>query len=214
MRLFISDNWRKALEEAGLASYEALMAYSGGHVFSKKSHSTTRSCDLPDGRRIFIKQDTRTKFQQVLRAIVKLRLPQTTTEKEHSHLVNAARLGFHVPEVVAASQHEWWTRPRGGVLVEAALPGVSLDKYAADSSIPLEMRRKAVAAAREVLLQIQDAKLDWRRDCKPEHFFVQEDGGIALLDVERLYPCRIPLSEKKCAAQLNVFHSLLPQEVK
>ena len=214
MKLFISDNWRTALEKAGLASYEALMAYSGGRVFSKKSHSTTRSCELPDGRRIFIKQDTRTKFQQVLRAIVKFRLPQTTTEKEHSHLVNAARLGFRVPEVVAYSEHEWWTRPRGGVLVEAALPGVPLDKFAADAAIPLEKRRAAVESARELLMQIQDAKLDWRRDCKPEHFFVQEDGGIALLDVERLSPCRMILSEKKCAAQLEVFHSLLPQEVK
>lgn len=214
MKLFISDKWREALENAGLASYDSLMAYSGGRVFSKKSHSTTRSCDLPDGRRIFIKQDTRTKFQQVLRALVKFRLPQTTTEKEHAHLVNAARLGFHVPEVVAASQHEWWTWPRGGVLVEAALPGVSLDKYASDASIPLEKRREAVDAAREVLMKIQDARLDWRRDCKPEHFFIQDDGGIALLDVERLYPCRFPLSEKKCAAQLGVFHSLLPEEVR
>ena len=214
MRLFINDKWREALEEAGLASYESLMVYSGGKVFSKKSHSTTRSCELPDGRRIFIKQDTRTKFQQVLRALVKLRLPQTTTEKEHTHLVNAANLGFRVPEVVAASQHEWWTWPRGGVLVEAALSGVSLDKYAADASIPLERRREAVDAARKVLLKIQDARLDWRRDCKPEHFFVQEDGGIALLDVERLYPCRFCLSEKKRSAQLKVFHSLLPQEVK
>jgi len=214
MRLFISDKWRKALEDAGLASYEALMAYSGGRVFSKKSHSTTRSCDLPDGRRIFIKQDTRTKFQQVLRALVKLRIPQTTTEKEHSHLVNAARLGFHVPEVVAASQHEWWTWPCGGVLVEAALPGISLDKYAADASIPLEKRREAVAAAREALMLIQDAKLDWRRDCKPEHFFVQDDGGIALLDVERLYPCRFPLSKKRRAGQLAVFHGLLPDDVR
>ena len=214
MRLFIGDNWRKALEEAKLASYEALMAYSDGRVFSKKSHSTTRSCDFPDGRRIFIKQDTRTKFQQVLRSLVKLRMPQTTTEKEHSHLVNAARLGFRVPEVVAFSEHEWWTWPRGGVLVEAALQGTSLDKYAADASIPLEKRRKAVEAARDVLLQIQDACLDWRRDCKPEHFFVQEDGGIALLDVERLYKRRFRLSEKRCAAQLEVFHKLLPEEVK
>ena len=214
MRLIINEKWRTALEDAGLATYEALMAYSGGKVFSKKSHSTTRSCTLPDGRIVFIKQDTRTKFQQVLRAIVKFRIPQTTTEKEHCHLLNAARLGFHVPEIVAASQHEWWTRPKGGVLVEAALQGTSLDKYAADASIPLEKRRKTVEAARKVLLKIQDAHLDWRRDCKPEHFFVQPDGGIALLDVERLYPCRFHLSEKRCTAQLNVFYGLLPEDVK
>lgn len=214
MRLFISDSWRTALEDAELASYEALMAYSGGRVFSKKSHSTTRSCELPDGRRIFIKQDTRTKFQQVLRAIVKFRIPQTTTEKEHAHLVNAARLGFRVPEVVAYSRHEWWTRPHGGVLVEAALSGVPLDKFAADASVPLERRRVAVASARSVLIRIQDARLDWRRDCKPEHFFVQEDGGIALLDVERLYPCRFRLSDKKRKAQFAVFDGLLPEEVR
>lgn len=213
MRLFISENWRQAMAEAGLDTYEALMSYSGGKAYSVKSHSVTRSCQLPDGRMIFIKQDTRTKYQQILRALIRLHIPQTTTEKEYTHLVNAEKLGFRVPEVVAYSMHEWWRRPRGGVLVEAALPGTPLDVYACDEKISLEKRRAAVDASREVLKRIQDAKLDWRRDCKPEHFFVQEDG-IALLDVERLYQRRTRLPEKKCRAQFEVFNKLLPAELR
>lgn len=213
MRLFISEGWRQAMADAGLDTYEALMSYNGGKAFSKKSHSVTRSCRLPDGRVVFIKQDTRTKCQQILRALVRLHVPRTTTEKEYFHLVHASQLGFRVPEVVAYSMHEWWRRPRGGVLVEAALHGVSLDLYSRDENVPLDSRRAAVAAARDVLKRLQDANLDWRRDCKPEHFFVQDDG-IALLDVERLYQRRTRLPEKKCQAEFEVFESLLPDELR
>ncbi len=210
MRLIISDGWLDALRDAGLDTFEALMAFRGGKVFSKKSHSVTRRLELNDGRVIFIKQDSRTKLRQILRALIRLRQPRTTTEKELFNLNRAGAAGFNVPEVVAYSQHEWWTRPGQGVLVEAALEGRPLDDFAACGDIPVERRRAAVDSSRKVLAELQRLRFDWKRDCKPEHFFVRPDGSIALLDVERLYRRRHRLPEKLCKAQFAVFDGLLP----
>ncbi len=116
-----------------------------------------------------------------------------------------------MPRVIARSRHSWWRWPSCGVMVELALEGRSLDVFLAAPEPTADEKARALENARAVLRRLQEAGLDWGRDCKPEHFMVGPGQEIALLDLERLYLRRTPLSPEKCAAQFARFESLLPK---
>ena len=209
--LDILDEWRDRLAAVGLDDFDRLLAFRGGKCCSEHPRGATWRTTLPGGEVIFVKQDYYTKFQPVLRALVRLRRPQTNTEKECAHIAQAAAMGFRVPLVIAHSRHDWWRWPSCGVMVELALEGRPLDVYLAATEPTAEEKERALANARNVLTRLQDAGLDWGRDCKPEHFMVGPRQEIALLDLERLYLRRAPLSPEKRAAQFARFDSLLPK---
>ncbi|MBR5839613.1 MAG: hypothetical protein IKZ84_13800, partial [Victivallales bacterium] len=59
----------------------------------------------------------------------------------------------------------------------------------------------------ETLAALQQAGCNWRKDCKPEHFFVTDDNEIYLIDVERMRFGRRPLDETHQRAQKERFMS-------
>lgn len=210
MKLFISPEWEEALAKENLNSLDKLLNFQNDNCCSRHSCRAIWKHTLQDGRVIFIKRTRYTKFNSVLRQLIHFTPPRTSTEREADNLDAAKARGFVVPEIVASSRHCWWELPKSGVIVEAAFPGYPLDVYAADPSIPLERRQAKAAAARELLIRLQDCRLDWKRDCKPEHFFVLDDGAIGILDLERMYLRRRPLSAERRQRQLARFDSLLP----
>ena len=208
--LTIEPAWQDILTHDHLDTFETLHSYSGAECCSSHSRGATWRHQLSDGRVIFIKQDYYTKLQPILRAIIHFRWPETNTEREYRQMEIVRSHGFRVPEVVAHSWHPRWLPPTTGVLVEAAVPGVPVDRLVADPSVAEETKRDALAKARKCLTALQDAGFDWNIDCKPEHFFVADDLSVSLVDVERLADRRAPLSESTRRMQEQRFHSLLP----
>ena len=93
-----------------------------------------------------------------------------------------------------------------------ALEGTPVEALVRSPQVSPEVKERALEKARETLDRLQEAGLDWNRDCKPEHFFYCPDGEIALLDGERLYPARAPLTREYRAGQHQRFDSFLPPE--
>ncbi len=210
--LTIEPAWQDILTHDHLDTFETLHSYSGAECCSSHSRGATWRHQLSDGRVIFIKQDYYTKLQPILRAIIHFRWPETNTEREYRQMEIVRSHGFRVPEVVAHSWHPRWLPPTTGVLVEAAVPGVPVDRLVADPSVAEETKRDALAKARKCLTALQDAGFDWNIDCKPEHFFYCEDGEVTILDVERLRFTGKVLSAAYRAKQHDRFTSLLPKE--
>jgi predicted Ser/Thr protein kinase len=78
-----------------------------------------------------------------------------------------------------------------------------------DKTVSTERKNEALKIALETLAALQQAGCNWRKDCKPEHFFVTEDNQVYLIDVERMRFGRRPLDEEDCKQQKERFMSFL-----
>ena len=212
MRLIIDPTWQDQLKEAGLDTVEALLSFSNDHCVSQHPRGATWRHTLPNGQVIFLKRVYYTSPGTLLRLLCRGYLPETTTERECHLLAHAESLGFRVPKIIAHTEHCRWLPPRQGVMVELALKGRAVDDIARDPAIPAAEKHRALNKARDVLNALQDARIDWMKDCKPEHFFLCDDGEIALIDGERLFPRKRPLTPKYRLWQHQRFDSLLPEE--
>ncbi len=208
--LTILPEWQPRLAQAGLAELSALLEFADGDCLSRHPRGKTSRFQLPDGQTIFIKQDYYTKLDPILRQLYKGQWPpQPNTERERRALLMLTAYDIPVPKVIAWGQRRRLGFPHQGVMVMLPLPGKALDEYLLAEPESAK-RAAAIAAAEKTLLFLQEQQLDWSKDCKPEHFFLLEDGKIGLLDVERLRRRRRPLSAAHREFQLRRFRSLLP----
>ena len=94
-------------------------------------------------------------------------------------------------------------------MVTLPVPGRSMEGIWHDKTISEERKNEALKIALETLAALQQAGCDWRKDCKPEHFFVTEGNQVYLIDVERMRFGRRPLDEAVRQAQKDRFMSFL-----
>ena len=205
----ISPEWSSRLKASGLDSFESLIRFQDGECLSKHPRGKTYRYVLPCGQVVFIKQDFYTKKAVVLRDWLHLRSAQPNTEKERLRMAMASRHGFRVAEVIAYGQTRFCGVPSQAVMVTLPVPGKSLEDFLKENP-PAEQGRLAIANALAALRRLQDEGLDWKIDCKPEHFFVADDLSVSLVDVERLTDRNAPLPESVRQMQERRFQSLLP----
>ncbi|NMA43666.1 MAG: hypothetical protein GX946_09840 [Oligosphaeraceae bacterium] len=209
--LTILPAWQKALAAAGLDQLDALLSFADGECLSWHPRGKTSKYELPCGTRVFVKQDHFTKWKTTLRYMLRLQKPQPNTEKERQSFALVRELGITSPEVIAWGQRRRLGLPHQGVMVMLPMNGIDLPSYL-EREPDATKRQEAITRAEATLALLQEKQLDWRTDCKPEHFFVLEnDGEIGLIDLERLRLCKQPLSKKHKAMQLQRFRSLLPK---
>ncbi len=212
MKIILTPSYEPLLHSLGLDTPKALLEYTGGACVSSHTRGATYRIPLEDGRILFLKKDFYTKPAVILHRLAHFQAPETNTEREVRLLENVRRLGFRVPVVLAYLQHTPWLLPRRGAMLQLGVEGTAVDALVQDPSVPQETKEKALRKARETLSRLQEAQIDWKRDCKPEHFFYCPDGEIALIDGERLYPSPTPLSPEYRESQHQRFDSLLPPE--
>ncbi len=212
MRLDIHPEYAELLKELHLDTPQALLHFTNEHCVSWHTRGATFRIPLADGRQLFLKRDFYTKPAAIFRYLLRLRLPMTNTEREAALLENARRLGFRTPDILACVRHTPWLPPRRGAMLELEVKGIPMDRLPGDKTLSREQKIDALRKAHQTLDRIQETPLDWRMDCKPEHFFLCPDGGIAIIDGERLYPARRPLAPEYRAKQHLRFDSLLPEE--
>jgi hypothetical protein len=210
MVLHIESEWQDTLAKNQLDDYQALIGFRNDSCMSSHRRGATWRHTLADGSVIFIKQDYYTKFTVACRYLLRGKRPLCNTVKEQRALALAAEHGFSVPKIIAWGEKRRMGLPNTGVMVMLPVPGLSVDRFAAQAKSP-EEARNAIAKAEATLARLQDCRLDWKTDCKPEHFFVQPDGSIALIDLERLRLRPKPLEQDYRAMQLRRFRSLLPE---
>ena len=99
--------------------------------------------------------------------------------------------------------------PDKAVMITLPVPGRPMEDIWKDSTIVEERKKEALNLALETLAALQQAGCNWRKDCKPEHFFVTDDNEIYLIDVERMRFGRRPLDEAECRKQKERFMSFL-----
>lgn len=207
--LTILAEWQEVLAQADLADLHKLLSFSAGDCLSRHLRGKTSRFQLPNGQSIFIKQDHFTKWKTTTRSLLRFKKPQTNTEKERGRLELVASHDIPVPKIIAWGQRRRWGLPHQGVFVMLPMDGVPLDDYLKQEKDPAK-RRKALEKAEQTLQHLQEHKLDWGKDCKPEHFFVLRNGKIGLIDLERLEQRKKPLSAETRKKQFDRFRSLLP----
>ncbi|MGN0893176.1 MAG: lipopolysaccharide kinase InaA family protein [Oligosphaeraceae bacterium] len=212
MRIVINPRYASLLSSLGLDTPQGLLGHEGGECVSRHTRGATFRIPLEDGRVLFLKKDYYTKPAAILHRLARFKAPETNTEREVRLLENARAKGFRVPEILAYLRHTPWLPPRRGAMLQLALEGTPVEALVRSPQVSPEVKERALEKARETLDRLQEAGLDWNRDCKPEHFFYCPDGEIALLDGERLYPARAPLTREYRAGQHQRFDSFLPPE--
>ena len=205
----VQDSWKEILANIGITDLQSALDFRGGDVMSNKKRSRTCRVALPDGGVVFIKQDLSTAWQATLRALVKFQKPVTKTEHERMVVEHLKELGFKSYDVIA-----WGALPRCGfpdkaVMVTLPVPGRSVEEIWHDKAVSQDVKHNAVDLALEVLESLQYAGCNWRKDCKPEHFFISDAGQVSLIDVERMKFRGKPLTQSTCDAQLVRFNGFL-----
>ncbi len=205
----VQDTWKEKLADIGIGNLDSALSFRGGDAMSSKKRSRTCRVVLPDGGVVFVKHDLSTAWQATLRALVKFQRPVTKTERERLSVEHLKRLGFKSYDVVAWGTESCCGLPDKAVMVTLPVPGRSVEDIWRDASIAEERKKEVVNLALEILAALQQAGCNWKKDCKPEHFFVTDDNQVYLIDVERMRFGRRPLDEAECKLQVERFQSFL-----
>ena len=205
----VQDAWKEKLAEIGIADLQSALDFRGGTIMSDKKRSRTCKVALSGDGIVFVKHDLSTAWQATLRALVKFQRPVTKTEKERLSVEQLKRLGFKSYDVVAWGTESCCGLPDKAVMVTLPVPGRSVEDIWKDPTIAEERKKEAMNLALKTLAALQQAGCNWRKDCKPEHFFVTDDNEIYLIDVERMRFGRRPLDEAECKFQVERFQSFL-----
>ena len=205
----VQDAWREKLAAIGITDLQSALAFRGGTVMSDKKRSRTSKVALADDGIVFVKHDLSSAWQATLRALVKFQKPVTKTERERLCAEHLKQLGFKSYDVVAWGTQTCCGLPDRAVMVTMPVPGRSMVDIWKDASVSEDQKKEALKIALETLEALQQAGCNWRKDCKPEHFFVTEDRQVYLIDVERMRFGRRPLDEAECLKQKERFMSFL-----
>ena len=206
---FVQEGWKEKLAGIGIADLESALSFRDGDVMSDKKRSRTCKVQLPGGGFVFVKHDLSTAWQATLRALVKFQHPMTKTERERQAVEKLKSLGFKSYDVVAWGTETCCGLPDKAVMVTLPVPGRPMEDIWKDATVSEERKNEALNLALETLAALQQASCNWRKDCKPEHFFVTDDNEIYLIDVERMRFGRRPLDETDQRAQKERFMSFL-----
>ena len=184
--LHIEDAWRRPLAEAGLDTFDALLATRAGECVSYHKRGQTYRVELPaGGRTVYVKRDAHTQAKNVLFDLCRLRRPQPKTWKERRANQAVAALGIATPLAVAWGQRRRWGLPHQGVLVTAPLAGVELDDWLVAEE-DASRRTRVLAEVGQAVAKLYRAGWSWP-DLVPRHIFLTPGGEqIGMLDLERL----------------------------
>jgi len=208
MRIFTArPEWAERLKASSLDSLESLMSFKDGACVSSHRRGATFKSRLADGTVVFIKRDHFTFLKEILKDLLRFRAPAQKTVKERRAFDAAKACGFRVPEVIAYGRSSRFGLPHQAAMVMLELPGTNLDAYVKEGH---ENCKAMIDKAEATLASLQQKGFDWP-DHKPEHFIVQPDGEIALIDLERMSQRKAPLSPAKSESQLRRFRNLLPK---
>ena len=203
------ERWSDILQREGMTTLEVALTYEGRKLLSNKKRGRTWLHTTDQGQDIFIKQDKSSSKRAMLRALIRFQKPRTAVEKEYEKLKIMKKLGFNVPEVILiGATRKMFFMPDKAVMIMLPVPGRSLSRIWKDETDEVA-RQKARKLALDVLSQLWERGCDWGKDCKPEHFFIDEDGKVSIIDVERMHFRRKALSQKTRDAQLARFNGLL-----
>ena len=205
----VQDAWREKLAAIGITDLQSALAFRGGTVMSDKKRSRTSKVALADDGVVFVKHDLSSAWQATLRALVKFQKPVTKTEKERMAVERLKQLGFKSYDVIACGAKTCCGLPDKAVMITLPVPGRPMEDIWHDKTVSTERKNEALNLALETLAALQQAGCNWRKDCKPEHFFVTDNNEIYLIDVERMRFGRRPLDEAECLKQKDRFMSFL-----
>ncbi|MBR6058257.1 MAG: hypothetical protein IKP58_08835 [Victivallales bacterium] len=206
---YVQDAWKERLAAIGITDLQSALAFRGGTVMSDKKRSRTCKVALSGDGIVFVKHDLSTAWQATLRALVKFQKPITKTECERLSVEHLKRLGFKSYDVVAWGAKTCCGLPDRAVMVTLPVPGRPMEDIWHDKSVSEERKNEALKIALETLEALQQAGCNWRKDCKPEHFFVTDDNQVYLIDVERMRFGWRSIDEEECRFQKERFMSLL-----
>lgn len=207
-RYWKSPAWSERLEASHLGTLHRLISNPHGECLSMHSRGTTFRMHLSDGQLVFIKRDHHTEKMTILRDLMHLRIPCTKTFREWKIYERLTNMGYIVPEIIACGYKRSLSLPTVGGLIMLPVAGIPLDTYVTQEQDSAK-RQAAIAASEALLAKLQHDGVCWV-DCKPEHFFIRDDGTIGLIDLERAVFRNHALPPKICQAQLDFFRRRMP----
>ena len=182
--LQLADSWRDRLAPAGLDTFDKLIGFRDGVVVSLHKERQTYRIHLADGATVFLKRDVKTACKQILTDWLAGRRSRPLTIRERWAISLMAALGVRTAEVIGWGQRRRLGVASQGVLLTAELPGEPLDRWLgriADG----DLRSAVLTRVGGVLSVMYASGLSWP-DLLAKHVFIDGEGQVGLLDLERL----------------------------
>ncbi len=203
--LELHPKWRARLEEARLTTVEALLRLNLEEPREFLPGASSGYHQIDADLRVFLLCDLQISWSRIMRSFVMFQWPGSISEREQRGITLLRQAGFRVAEIMAWGNRKILRLPRQGVLLLQALAGRPLPQFLSQE-LDEKVRRRVLQSAEETLWSLQKKGLYWR-DCLPENFFIQSDGGIALAEVCSVRRQKItPLQSQQ---QFEFFYSRL-----
>lgn len=205
-----APDWAAPLQATGLDNLVSLLMHTEGTCLSMHSRGSTFRSTLNGGQTVYLKRDHYTMLKDIGGQLLRLERPRAKSVREAMVIERLRQAGFRVPVIIASG---WRSRllglPTVAGIIMLPLPGVSLEDYLAQETDP-EKRHQAIARCEAVLDEFQQRGVYWP-DSKPEHFLLQPDGTVGLIDLERVEFRHAPLDTTRANRQLAHFRRRLPR---
>jgi heptose I phosphotransferase len=200
-RLRVATSLLPALQAAGLATLDALMAFSGGKPYRDKEGRSTVRLELPDpagGTRVlFLKRYRKVPWRTQVRRTLAWKPPSSFAEAEARAILRTDDAG--VPTLRRLAVGETLTRrgreERSCLLTEEIAGAVEADTYCekafggAPSPAAMAAKRRFIGLLAERARRFHDARLT-HRDFYLCHFLVRPatdgDPAMHLIDLQRV----------------------------
>ncbi|MEX0885567.1 MAG: lipopolysaccharide kinase InaA family protein [Phycisphaeraceae bacterium] len=209
--LHIGRDHRELLEAHGLADFDALLAAGeraakGAGSLHKASLPDWRGrarLELPggtsgggeDGGVVFIKTYRRPPLSEQVRARLGGARAVADVEWRWAHRLRA--LGVATPEPVAMGYRRRGAVELASLFVTAEVPGVSLQRYAAEQTVPARCAKRAILTAlARLVARLHGAGL-FHRDLYLAHIFLSpcvdagDEATLTLIDLHRIRRARV-----------------------
>jgi hypothetical protein len=209
IKLFIAPEWAERLEKAGRNSLESCMKLEAGKVLSEQKRGKITRLTLEDGTTVFVKVDNFTFLRQTVKDLLHFRRPLSNTNHERLAYETLREQGFNVPEVVAWFASYRMGAPGAAAMITLPISGTPLERYLLTNIEDQVLSAKAVRRVEAEFRRMLELGHDWKRDHKPEHFFISDDlQHVAILDLERMVIKPRKLSRSLIGKRIAAFRRL------
>lgn len=203
---FIASDWKERLKNAGLTDLSGCLKFSGGKVMSEHRRGRTVRTTLEDGSVIFVKTDNFTFKRSIVKSLLSCNRPLANSTHERAAYDLLRPLGFNVPQIPAWFTHTVLGLPGAAAMIMLPVTGTPLDRFLLEHQEDRELSERAVSRVEAEFRKMLEAGYDWKRDHKPEHFFITDDlEQVSIIDLERMSLKRQKLSPKVIEARLTRF---------
>jgi len=192
--VFINLDREKVFNKIPQKTFDEFMKLKGDETITKKRGRTVVTLNYDDGRKLYLKRHTKTKFLDSLKELLRYGKPTSNAGLEWNAISELRNYGIQTMPALAMGEKfklKFWEK-QSFLLTEEIKNGVSVEKILeANPVLSFNVRRKLAERIGKIARKLHQAGFV-HRDFYLGHFYVvgelNKDYQLHLIDLQRIMP--------------------------